>query len=68
MKFLEKNSVIVYRDALGHVLSRFIQVVNEYSNDVLIRFTCDCPVVMPELINRMADSFLSKKWIISPIP
>lgn len=61
VKFLEENSIIVRRGSLDDVLSRFIQVANEYPYDALIRLTGDCPLVMPELIDQMIDSFFEQK-------
>jgi spore coat polysaccharide biosynthesis protein SpsF len=57
VSFLEENSISVYRGALDNVLSRFIEVSERYTHDALIRLTGDCPLVMPELIDRMVGAF-----------
>lgn len=58
--FLEKNSIKVYRGSLENVLSRFIEVAAKYPHDALIRLTGDCPLVMPELIDQMAEKFFEQ--------
>ena len=61
VKFLEENSFNVYRGSLDNVLSRFIEVAQRYPHDALIRLTGDCPLVMPELIDKMVDQFYVEK-------
>lgn len=56
-EFLEKNSIDVYRGSLDNVLSRFIEVAETYPHDALIRLTGDCPLVMPDLVDKMVDKF-----------
>ena len=55
--FLKENSINVHRGSLDNVLSRFIEVSRHYPHDALIRLTGDCPLVMPELIDRMVLQF-----------
>jgi len=58
--FLEENSINVYRGSLDNVLSRFIEVAEKYPHDALMRLTGDCPLTMPELIDKMLDKFFDQ--------
>ena len=55
--FLESNSIVVHRGSLHNVLSRYTEVAAKSPYDALIRLTGDCPLVMPELIDKMVDKF-----------
>jgi spore coat polysaccharide biosynthesis protein SpsF len=55
--FLQKNAVDVHRGSLNNVLSRFHEVDMKYSSDAFIRLTGDCPLVMPDLIDKMVEQF-----------
>jgi spore coat polysaccharide biosynthesis protein SpsF len=55
--FLQQNAVDVHRGSLNNVLSRFHEVNMKYSSDAFIRLTGDCPLVMPDLIDKMVEQF-----------
>ena len=55
--FLQENSIDVHRGSLDNVLSRFIDVAEKYPHDALLRLTGDCPLTMPDLIDKMIDNF-----------
>lgn len=57
VEFLRLNEVDVFRGSLTDVLSRFISVQDKLGPTSIIRLTGDCPLVMPELIDRMASRF-----------
>ena len=57
VNFLDKNSIDVYRGSLDNVLSRFVEVAELYPYDAIIRLTGDCPLAMPELIDKMVVKF-----------
>jgi spore coat polysaccharide biosynthesis protein SpsF len=56
-EFLDGHSVTVHRGSLDNVFSRFIEVATHYQHDSLIRLTGDCPLVMPELLDKMVTDF-----------
>lgn len=60
VEFLEGHSVTVHRGSLGNVFSRFIEVATQYQYGALIRLTGDCPLVMPELLDKMVLEFYQK--------
>ena len=51
----------VFRGSLKDVHSRFVTILQENMPEYFIRLTGDCPVVMPDLINKMIFEFESKK-------
>jgi spore coat polysaccharide biosynthesis protein SpsF len=57
VNFLGENSVNVYRGSLENVLSRFIEAGEKFPHDALVRLTGDCPLTMPELIDKMVKKF-----------
>jgi spore coat polysaccharide biosynthesis protein SpsF len=58
--FLEGLPVTVYRGSLDNVFSRFFEAASMFKYDSLIRLTGDCPLVMPELIDKMVQEFYLK--------
>jgi spore coat polysaccharide biosynthesis protein SpsF (cytidylyltransferase family) len=51
--FLSSNSVTVYRGENYDVASRFKGAIDLYSAEVIVRSTADCPLFMPELLDKM---------------
>ncbi|MEH7106772.1 glycosyltransferase family protein [Bacillus sp. JJ1764] len=51
-------SIPVFRGSEEDVLSRYLHAANEYSIDVIVRLTSDCPLIDPDIINRTIDLFL----------
>lgn len=47
----------VVRGPLDDVLGRFIQVIDAYEPDVVVRMTADCPLISPEVIDHVVRSF-----------
>jgi spore coat polysaccharide biosynthesis protein SpsF len=60
--YLTKIGVEVYRGDLNNVIRRYVNVIEKYKPRFFIRLTGDCPLVMPELIDKMVDDFESGKW------
>ena len=56
-EFLEEHSVCVYRGSLDNVFSRYIEVAAQYDHNAIIRLTGDCPLIMPELLDKMVEDF-----------
>jgi spore coat polysaccharide biosynthesis protein SpsF len=54
--------VDVYRGDLNNVISRYVNVIEEYKPKFFVRLTGDCPLVMPELIDRMVNDFEAGEW------
>lgn len=45
------------RGPLEDVLGRFVQAVDEYQPDVVVRLTADCPLISPSVMNLVIDRF-----------
>ena len=61
VEFLENHKVRVVRGPLEDVLSRFQLVLTNIACTALIRLTGDCPLVMPEIIDKMVSHFYDSK-------
>jgi len=48
----------VVRGDLNDVLKRFIQVMDIYNPDVVVRLTADCPLASPQVIDKVIQHFL----------
>ena len=57
VEFLLDKGIEVFRGSLNDVLSRFSEIQKIIKSTAIIRFTGDCPLVMPELIDRMMAKF-----------
>jgi len=47
------------RGSLDDVLARFVQVIDEYQPDVVVRMTADCPLICPSVIDGVVVAFHS---------
>ncbi len=67
----EKDDVLVneaetmqipwFRGSRDDVLSRYYHAAKESNADIIIRITSDCPVIDPEVIDKMLDIFIKEK-------
>ena len=60
--YLTKIGIEVYRGDLFNVISRYVNVIERYKPRIFVRLTGDCPLVMPELIDKMVEDFESGNW------
>ena len=51
----------VFRGDLDNVLKRFYDCSKKYNSDIIIRITGDCPLIDPEIIDKMVKYFLNNK-------
>ena len=58
VSYLESIGVEVFRGAMSDVYSRFVGALEKRQVDAFLRLTADCPLVMPELIDKMIEKFL----------
>ena len=53
----EANDFKVFRGALADVLQRFVEVIEHYQPDVVVRLTADCPLTSPDVIDAVIERF-----------
>jgi spore coat polysaccharide biosynthesis protein SpsF len=54
-----QHGIDVVRGDLNDVLQRFMQVMDIYNPDVVVRLTADCPLASPQVINKVIEHFQS---------
>lgn len=55
--YLSSLDVPVVRGSLDDVLGRFVAVLDEYSPDVVVRLTADCPLASPSVVDQVIAAF-----------
>lgn len=53
--YLENIGVKTHRGSLDNVLSRFVDIEKIYMPERIIRLTADCPLIMPEIIDKIVN-------------
>ncbi len=54
---LREVGVAYVRGSLDDVLSRYVHAARAAEADVIVRITCDCPLIDPEVIDRVIEAF-----------
>merc|ERR1712072_1109200 len=57
-KFCSNNNILFYRGSENNVLERYYQTALISSSDIIIRMTCDCPLIDPTIIDKMLANFI----------
>jgi len=55
--YVESLGIPVVRGSLDDVLGRFIGVLDEFSPEVVVRLTADCPLVSSSVVDRVISAF-----------
>ncbi len=56
-----ENNFPYYRGSSENVLSRYYETAKVFGAEIIIRITSDCPLIDPEIIDKMLEQFLSEK-------
>lgn len=57
VELLERHGIETFRGPLENVYLRFLELIESESGNCFVRLTGDCPLVMPEIIDELLDSF-----------
>ncbi len=60
--FANDNSIDFFRGNSSDVLDRFYQCSKKFSVDNIVRITSDCPLLDPQLVDKVISLFLTKKY------
>ena len=58
--FSEKNQILLYRGSETDVLSRYYEAASKYEVKNIIRITSDCPLIDPEVIDQLIETYRSE--------
>jgi len=56
--YLVSEGIDVYRGSLENVFSRYLEVTKKCNADSIVRFTADCPMIMPAIIDSVVEAGL----------
>ncbi|WP_339179798.1 glycosyltransferase family protein [Oceanobacillus sp. FSL W7-1293] len=57
--FCQSLGVSYYRGSEEDVLSRYYEAATLYDGDVIVRLTSDCPIIDPEVVDKVVTSYLN---------
>ena len=61
-KFANNNSVNVFRGKEKDVLDRYFQCAKKYSFSTIVRITADCPLIDPQIVDKVIEQFFSENY------
>jgi spore coat polysaccharide biosynthesis protein SpsF len=59
VEFCLARSIDVFRGSLPDVLDRYYRCAKQFEADVVVRITSDCPVIDPEEVDRVVETYRS---------
>lgn len=60
--FCEKQKTTYFRGSEEDVLDRFYQAAKKYQAEVIVRITADCPLIDPQIIDKVIKKFKSRDF------
>jgi spore coat polysaccharide biosynthesis protein SpsF len=57
---VKQHGTEVIRGPLNNVAARFVEAVDTYSPEIVVRLTADCPLISPTVIDQVIHEFASK--------
>ena len=61
-KFANENNFKLFRGSENDCLDRYYQAARKYKADIIVRITADCPLICPEIIDKVISEFLKGKY------
>ncbi|MEW6008460.1 MAG: aminotransferase class III-fold pyridoxal phosphate-dependent enzyme [Candidatus Omnitrophota bacterium] len=60
-EFAKKNNLNIFRGSEEDVLDRYYRAAKKFKADIVVRITGDCPLIPPEIIDKVVRTFLKGK-------
>jgi len=60
-RFCNENRMLYFRGSQFDVLDRYYQTAKTHQSDIIVRITADCPMIDPQMIDDVIQSFLEQK-------
>ncbi len=61
-KFAKDKSVNIFRGKEKDVLDRYFQCAKKYSFSTIVRITADCPLIDPQIVDKVIEQFFSGNY------
>jgi len=61
-RFARENKIGIYRGSENNCLDRYYQAAKKFKADTVIRITADCPLVCPEIIDKVVSTYLKGSY------
>src|SRR5207253_22191 len=61
-EFCQREGLHCYRGDENDVLDRFYHAAQSFHPEAIIRLTADCPLIDPEIIDRVVEAFQTGKY------
>jgi spore coat polysaccharide biosynthesis protein SpsF len=61
VQLCQQLSIPYYRGSEEDVLSRYYEAATEFNVDVVVRLTSDCPIIDPNVIDKVVEHYLENK-------
>jgi glutamate-1-semialdehyde-2,1-aminomutase len=61
-KFAKKYNINIFRGSENDCLDRYYKAAKKYKADVVVRITADCPLICPEIIDRVISEYIKGKF------
>lgn len=58
VQLCQQLSIPYYRGSEEDVLSRYYEAATEFNVDVIVRLTSDCPIIDPNVIDKVVEHYL----------
>jgi len=61
LKIAKRNKIKAFQGSQNNLLKRYLDCAKKYKIENIVRLTSDCPLVDPNLIKKMLNTFFKKK-------